>query len=201
MKIKDIKTKVDKMEKYINGWEKMKRASVIIPLVEKDGEINILFEVRSKKLNSQPGDICFPGGKIDEGETPKEAALREINEELGFEDIDIIKEMDILIRHDGLIVHPFLGEVKNLDNIKINKSEVEDVFYVPLSYLLENDPLEFKSKLTIERGEDFPYDLIVGGKDYNFKSGEYDSLFYKYEGYVIWGITASMLKGFIDKIK
>ena len=49
---------------YINGWQKMKRASVAILLVEVEGKLNIVFEVRAKHMRSQPGDISFPGGKI-----------------------------------------------------------------------------------------------------------------------------------------
>lgn len=201
MNIKDIKVKLSNREKYINGWEKMKRASIIIPLIDIDDETHVLFQVRGKKLRSQPGDICFPGGKIDRGETPREAALREIQEELGLVNIEIIKEMDILVRHDGLIIHPYLGVINNIEELKISEDEVEEIFYVPLSYLLEHEPMVAKNKIIIERGEDFPYELVVGGKDYKFKNGEYKSLFYKYNDYVIWGITASMLKNFIDSIR
>ena len=201
MKINDIKEKLNSKESYINGWEKMKRASIIIPLIDINEEVYVLFQVRAKKLKSQPGDVCFPGGKIDKCETPKEAALREINEELGLKDVEIIKEMDILIRHDGMIIHPFVSMVKNIDKLDINEDEVEEIFYIPLSYLLEYTPMEVKNKLIIERGENFPYDLIEGGKNYQFKTGEYISTFYQYKDYVIWGITASMLKDFINNIK
>ena len=201
MKINDIKEKLNSKESYINGWEKMKRASIIIPLIDINEEVYVLFQVRAKKLKSQPGDVCFPGGKIDKFETPKEAALREIDEELGLKDVEIIKEMDILIRHDGLIIHPFVAMVKNIDKLDINEDEVEEIFYIPLSYLLEYTPMEVKNKLIIERGENFPYDLIEGGKNYQFKTGEYISTFYQYKDYVIWGITASMLKDFINNIK
>ena len=109
--------------------------------------------------------------------------------------------MDILIRHDGLIIHPFVAMVKNIDKLDINEDEVEEIFYIPLSYLLEYTPMEVKNKLIIERGENFPYDLIEGGKNYQFKTGEYISTFYQYKDYVIWGITASMLKDFINNIK
>ena len=201
MKINDIKEKLNSKESYINGWERMKRASIIIPLIDINEEVHILFQVRAKKLKSQPGDVCFPGGKIDKFETPKEAALREIDEELGLKDVEIIKEMDILIRHDWLIIHPFVAMVKNIDKLDINEDEVEEIFYIPLSYLLEYTPMEVKNKLIIERGENFPYDLIEGGKNYQFKTGEYISTFYQYKDYVIWGITASMLKDFINNIK
>lgn len=203
MDISSIEKRFINTEPYINGWEKMKRASVIIPLVEVNGEVNIMFEVRAKRLISQPGDICFPGGKIDQGEWPKEAAQREIFEELGLgiNDIKIMNELDTLVKHDGLIIHPFLGAVENTDNLNINESEVDHVFYVPLEYLLKYKPLEINNKLIVERGEGFPYHLIVNGENYKFRDGKYRSLFYQYKDYVIWGITAEMLTSFLNKIR
>ncbi|SFC16844.1 NUDIX hydrolase [Clostridium uliginosum] len=200
MNIEKIKDKIEKITPYINGWERMKRASVIIPLVEIEDEVYVLFEVRAKKLISQPGDICFPGGKIDGDEIPKETALREAFEELGLKNIDIIKELDIVIRHDSTIIHPFLGIVNDIETIKINESEVDHVFYVPLQYLLTYEPVESIGKLVVKRAEDFPYNLIVNGESYKFREGKYRSLFYKYKDYVIWGITAEMLKSLLDKL-
>ncbi len=200
MNINKITNRIENLSPYINGWEKDKRASVIIPLVEIEGEVHILFEVRSKKLNAQPGDICFPGGKIDNNETPKEAAMREFYEELGIKDIKIINELDITVRHDGMIIHSFLGIVNDINELSINESEVDHVFYVPLKYLLLYNPLKSIGKLTVTRSDDFPYDLIFNGKDYRFKEGKYISLFYRYREYVIWGITANILKNFLDKL-
>ncbi|BCZ47933.1 coenzyme A pyrophosphatase [Clostridium gelidum] len=200
MNIKDIKNKIKNNKPYINGWERMRRAAIIIPIVEINNEVCILFEVRSKKLNSQPGDICFPGGKIDGDETPKEAALREMFEELGIENIDIINELDTVVRYDGIIIHPYLGIIENIKEIKINESEVDHVFYVPINYLLNHRPLEVNSKLKIERPEEFPYDLIVNKENYKFREAKHRLLFYKYENYNIWGITAEMLKNFLEKL-
>ena len=200
MNINDIKNKMKNNKPYINGWERMKRSSIIIPLVEVNNEICILFEVRAKKLSSQPGDICFPGGKIDENETPKEAALREIYEELGIKNIDIINELDIVVRYDGIIIHPYLGLIEDMKEININESEVDHVFYVPLNYLLNHNPLEVTSKINVQRPEEFPYDLIVNKKNYKFRDANYRSLFYNYENYNIWGITAEMLRNFLEKL-
>ena len=200
MNIKDIKNKIENNKSYINGWERMRRAAIIIPLVEINNEVCILFEVRAKKLNSQPGDICFPGGKIDGDETPKEAALREMFEELGIENISIINELDTVVRYDGIIIHPYLGIIENIEEIKINESEVDHVFYVPLNYLLNHEPLEVTSKLKFERPEEFPYDLIVNKENYKFRDAKHRLLFYKYENYNIWGITAEMLKDFLEKL-
>lgn len=200
MNINDIKNKVKNNKPYINGWERMKRSAIIIPLVKVDNEVFILFEVRAKKLNSQPGDICFPGGKIDNDETPKRTALREMFEELGIKNIEIIKELDTVVRYDGIIIHPYLGIIEDIEEININESEVDHVFYVPLNYLLNHEPLEVNSKLKFERPEEFPYDLIVNKENYKFREANYRSLFYKYENYNIWGITAEMLKNFLEKL-
>ena len=200
MNMNDIKDKVKKSTHYINGWERMKRSAVIIPLVEVNNEICILFEVRAQKLSSQPGDICFPGGKIDNNETPKEAAIREIYEELGVKNIDIINELDTIVRYDGIIIHPYLGIIEDVNKININESEVDHVFYVPLNYLLNHKPLEVTSKINVQRSEEFPYDLIVNKENYKFSDADYRSLFYNYENYNIWGITAEMLRNFLEKL-
>jgi len=49
--------------------------SVLVPLVEKDGKLNLLFEKRASGLKRQPGEVCFPGGKVEEGETASESYL------------------------------------------------------------------------------------------------------------------------------
>ncbi|WP_459478317.1 NUDIX hydrolase [Clostridium saccharoperbutylacetonicum] len=200
MNIENIKSKIKDIKPYINGWKRMRRSAVIIPIINVDGEVQVLFEVRSKKLNSQPGDICFPGGKIDDGETPKVAALREISEELGVSNIEIINELDTVVRFDGIIIHPFVGVIEDVNEININKDEVDHIFLVPLDYLINHKYLEVSSKIKIDRPKDFPYDLIVNKENYKFREAGYRSLFYKYEDYNIWGITAEMLQDFLDNL-
>lgn len=206
--IDDIIKKFHNNKPYINGWQEMKRASVAILLVDVDNKLNIVFEVRAKHMRSQPGDISFPGGKIDLNEDEEDAAIREICEELGLskEDFEIIAPLNLLITHYGLLIHPFVGYIKNLNNIKVNKDEVDHIFLVPLEYLINNEPRVEESKIVVNRCKNFPYDLINGGKNYKFKEGIYRSLFYQYNNYVIWGITALMLEDFLknfnkDKIK
>ncbi len=126
--------------------------------------------------------------------------MREFYEELGIKDIKVINELDITVRHDGMIIHTFLGTVNNINELSINQSEVDHIFYVPLQYLLSYNPLKSIGKLTVTRADDFPYNLIFNGKDYRFKEGKYISLFYRYRDYVIWGITANILKNFLDKL-
>lgn len=201
--IEQIKEKFKDFEHYISGWKEHKRAAVIIPLVYINNKLSILFEVRSKKLNSQPGDVCFPGGRIEFNETPSEAAKREMYEELNIypNDVQIIKEMDTFVRYDGIIVHPFLGYIRSINNIKSNEEEVYEYFTVPLDYLLNYNVDEYNNTIEVKRSEDFPYHLINKGRNYEFRDGSYKTTFYKYKIYVIWGLTAIILKDFICNIK
>lgn len=200
--IEKILKQLENNSPYINGWENMKRASVAIMMVRDKGEDYILFEVRSKKMRSQPGDIAFPGGKIDSGESPKDAVIREIEEELGLEenDFEIIAPLDLCVTHYDLLIHPFIGYINNLDNIKINENEVDKVFLVPIEFLIKNKPLIYENEVIVKRNKNFPYNLINQGKEYKFKSGKYPSIFYIYNEYVIWGLTAKIIENFIARI-
>lgn len=197
--IKNFKTYIP----IINGFDNMKKAAVAILLCDIDGEINILFEIRSKNLRSQPGDICFPGGKIEENENEKNAVIREIIEELGLEkeDFKIEYKLSPLITYYGLLIYPFIGYINNVKKVNINKSEVDKIVLIPLNYLLNYSPMEVKNKIIVDRAEDFPYDIINGGINYKFREGIHRSLFYKYNKDVIWGITALILEDFLKFIK
>lgn len=188
---------------YINGHQNMKKASVLIPIVKKNNEDFILFEVRSKTLRSQPNEISFPGGMIEENETPIAACIRETCEELGTIDsnIEIVSELDLFLSPADIIIHTFVGFIHDLESLNPNIDEVDHIFLVPLSHLLENEPLRYKNEVRVVPNKNFPYDLIPNKENYKFKSGNYDSLFYKYNDYVIWGITGKILENFLNLIK
>ena len=199
----DIKDKFKNYKPYINGYKNMKKAAVLIPLVKKDNSYSILFELRSKTMKRQPGEISFPGGIIENNESPKEACLRETLAEIGIkeEDIDIISPLDVYVSHANLIIHPYLGLIKNTDNLNLNESEVDHVFLVPLNYLLDYDVTCYTNDVTVIPKDDFPYNKIPNKENYKFAQGDYPVWFYEYKNYVIWGITARILENFLDFIK
>lgn len=194
--INDIREKFKGFEKDIQGHGKSFVSSVLIPLVQIDNQIYVLFELRSKTLNVQPGEISFPGGKKDkEDKTFMDTAIRETCEELGVEpsNIEIISEMDTFVAPFNLIIHPFLGVLKDTSQIKINKDEVDHVFMVPLKYFFNVEPKRYSTKVQVIPDENFPYEHIPKGRNYEFKMGKYDVLLYDYKGYIIWGITAKII--------
>ena len=206
--IENIKDVFRDYKMGINGEEDMKRCSVLIPVVNIDGEDNIIFEIRNNKLNSNPGEICFPGGAIEDGETPKEAALRECSEEIGLgeENLEIISQLDFYVSPNNILIYPFLGVQKNQKEdikkfISINKEEVCDILLVPFKYLLNDEPEITYSKIINIPKEDFPFHNIIGGKDYKFRDGRYKVMFYKYNNFVIWGMTARILENFLNVYK
>lgn len=203
--IEELKEVFKEYKVGVNGAEDMKRCSVLIPLVNINGEYNIIFEIRNNKLNSNPGEICFPGGVIEEGENPKEAALRECFEEIGLgeEQLEIISELDFYVSPNNILIYPFLGVAKDskediINSISINKQEVEEILVVPLEYFMNYEPEVTYSKILNVPKEDFPFHNIIGGKDYKFREGKYKVIFYKYDKYVIWGMTARILENFLN---
>ena len=198
--INDIRIKFKNYKPYINGSKDMKKSSVLIPIIKKDDSYFILFQVRSSTLKTQPNEICFPGGKIEYNEKPIYTCVRETCEELGItnDNIEIISELDLFITPSNMIIHPFLGIIKNIDNLNINKDEIDHIFLVPITYLLKNKPITYTNEVSIIPSNDFPYEIIPNQTNYKFAKGNYDVLFYKYNDYIIWGITAKILENFLN---
>ncbi|MFA5577441.1 MAG: CoA pyrophosphatase [Tissierellaceae bacterium] len=181
------------------------RYSVLIPIINNKGRLEIIFELRSKDLTQQPGEISFPGGEVEGMESYRDAAIRETMEELniGRENIEIIGELDYLVSHAGITIHCFVGTIEKIDigEIEPSKDEVDHIFTVPLDFFLNTEPDKYQLELETVLNEEFPYNLIPNGKDYNWRSGKNIVMFYHYGGYIIWGFTAKMMNNFAHTIR
>lgn len=197
----DIKERLADRQSKILGSEEYFKSAVLLPLIVKEDGIHVLFEVRSRMLRRQPGEVCFPGGKIDrEDESPEQAALRETCEELGIkkEDMEVIGPLDYMVTPFQTAIYPFAGWIKNPDAIVPNEGEVGEVFTVPLSFFEKNKPDRYDIHFKVEPEQGFPYHLIENGEDYNWRTGKMPEYFYQYEGKVIWGLTARILYHFLS---
>lgn len=115
-------------------------AAVLIPLCIVDGDLCLLYTLRSSNLNSHSGQVSFPGGKRDEGENFQETALRETEEELGLsrDNIEIWTEMmPVQSGNRVMSITPVVGFINNFESISLtpNINEVEEVFTVSLKHL------------------------------------------------------------------
>ncbi len=177
-------------------------SAVLVPLVRENGRLGVLFEVRSAALSWQPGDICFPGGKIElDDPDPLSAALRETQEELQVPaaDIEVIGPLNYMVSPIGVMLYPFAAYIRDISLIQPKKEEVSEIFIAPLEYLLAEEPLTAHMELATRPLPDFPLDLVEASYARDWKRRTtYPVLFYQYGGHVIWGLTARVLYGFLN---
>ena len=201
MNIKNIKDKLKNTKPKPMDYEVS--FAVLVPLIEIDEELNLIYEVRSNSIE-QPGEISFPGGRIEDGESPEEAAIRETSEELLLNkaNIEIITELNYASSKSGAFIFTFLGLIKDIDPYEIEYSidEVSEVFFVPLSFFLETSPEKYYMNYYPKADKDFPYHMVNNGEDYNWGSIRYPVYFYKYYNYIIWGLTAKITYSFINEL-
>lgn len=204
MNLSSITAKLKNRQPSILGSEKFQKSAILLPLLEIDNEIHILFEVRSMHMRSQPGDTCFPGGRIEpEDSGPLASAIRETTEELGIPEAAIqdVVPLDYIVSDSGRLIYPYAGILTQTDKLTPNPEEVGEVFTVPLKYLLQTEPEEYKINLQVMPEDNFPLDLIVGGENYNWQTRQINEIFYRYEGKVIWGLTAKVLVHFLELLR
>lgn len=192
-------------KKKAGAEEGFKFFSVLVPLIEKDGKIKLLYEVRAKHMSRQPGEICFPGGEIEKGESPKACSLRETWEEIGIpnEGIRIISPLDTIYTYSNFAMYCYLGVIdeKYMEKIKLNPDEVDEVFLIDLETLISYEPEVYETQVVQQIPENFPYEKVTGGRTYNWRKGHSYIPVYDIDGRVIWGLTARITRGFVETIK
>lgn len=187
----------------LSGYGEHRVAAVVAPLVATEEGLSLLFQVRASTLRSQPGEVGFPGGKLEPGEAPDAAALRETREELGLAEgeVRLLSPLDLLVLPFNLVIHPFLGAIDRPERIRPNPDEVDEIFTVPLAHFLANEPERTAARVVIEAGTEFPDILFPKKRPYGFREGRYDILRYDWRGRVIWGITARLVKSLADALR
>ena len=153
-----------------------KRASVLIPLLESEGEIYVMLTRRSSEMRSHPGQVSFPGGKQDRNdEDSLQTALRETYEEIGLpgEKVDVIGMLDQILSLHYYLVTPYVGLIPS-DFVPVpNTDEIESVFKVPLAFFMKSENHWSEEK------QIFTSSVFVHH--------------FEYHGYDIWGLTAKLI--------
>jgi 8-oxo-dGTP pyrophosphatase MutT (NUDIX family) len=161
----------------------LREAAVLMPLVDRRPELTILFTRRTLHLTQHAGQISFPGGRREEGDgNPVETALRETQEELGIapQAVEILGRMDPYETRTGFLVTPVIGLLGADVAVTPDRREVEEVFEVPLAFLL--NPLHHQR-----------HSVVRDGRTYHFHA-------MPYRDYYIWGATAGMLINFYREL-
>jgi len=157
----------------------LKAAAVLMPIVARPEELTVLFTRRTAQLRAHSGQISFPGGRIEEGDASEQAAaLRETHEEVGIPagSVEVLGRLADYHTRTGFRVTPIVGLVRVPFSLSVDAREVDEVFEVPLSFLL--DPANHQRHSREFQGRQVQYYAIP------------------YFDYYIWGATAGMLINF-----
>lgn len=159
-------------------------AAVLVPLYERDGEYHILFTKRTERLEHHKGQISFPGGACHKGDRDLvDTALRETFEEIGVkpEDVEILGELDRMgTVTSNFLITPFVGIIPYPYEFTVSRDEIEELVEVPISALLVEE--NYREERQVYEGR------------------TYVASFFQYQGKVIWGATAKILKQFLDLV-
>ena len=151
-------------------------AAVLVPLINREDGLTVLFTERSRDLPDHPGQISFPGGRVEAGDADTGiAALREAEEEVGLSraHVTLLGRLEPYETVTGYRVTPVVGWVEPPFEVRADPVEVADIFEVPLAFLLEpaNHQRHFR---------------MVGNTRRDYYAIPYGDRY-------IWGATAAML--------
>lgn len=160
------------------------RAAVLIPIIEKNNQLEIILTLRASHLKHHAGQISFPGGKVETYDTNAIAtALRETHEEIGIsaKHISVVGTLPSYHTATGYHITPVLGFIEPPAQYCLDTNEVAEIFHVPLNHFLNSNnhiALNLYHNLTTHAVYFMPY------KHYN-----------------IWGVTASILKNLTEQLQ
>ncbi len=152
------------------------QAAVLVPLINRDSEITVLFTQRTTHLVDHAGQISFPGGRVEAGDaSTQDTALREAEEEIGLprSQVDVLGMLPDYYIPTGFRVTPVVGLIEAPFPVKLDSFEVEEIFEVPLHFFL--DPANHEQHTTNFQGRPRQYYAMP------------------YQGRFIWGATAGIL--------
>ena len=157
-------------------------AAVLLPIVDRPNGLSVLLTLRASELRAHSGQVAFPGGKIDQGETPREAALRETREEIGLEArfVEPLGWLDPYLTGTGFRIAPLVALIDPSFALHVNKLEVDEVFETPFAFLMDvaNHRLE--------------------EREWEGRRRKYYAM--PYRGRYIWGATAGILRNLYEKL-
>ena len=163
----------------MNTGTELKCAAVLVPLVWQDEEWHLLYTRRTDTVDSHKGQVAFPGGACDDGETTAEqTALREADEEIGLnpKDVRVLGKLSDLVTVSYFQVTPVVGVVRWPNVFQVGEQEVARVFTIPLGWLANPS-----NRWQFERS-DSKRGLIA---------------YHPYDGELLWGATARMTVDFL----
>lgn len=150
------------------------------------GEPALVLTQRAGHLRHHAGEVAFPGGKWELGDGSLAAtALRETWEEIDqpCSDVELIATLPRTSTRQGTLVTPYVGWIESLEGLTPNPGELDEIFAVPISYLLQ-DP-RIRTDVFIRASGDFKREIRVP--------------VYQYQGFTIWGFTASVIVDFLNR--
>ena len=151
-------------------------AAVLVPIVDRPSGLSVIFTQRTSHLKAHSGQVSFPGGRAEPSDpTPEFTALREANEEIGLqmERVEVLARLPEYLTRTGFRVTPVVGLITPPFDLVPDPREVEELFEVPLAYLL--DPSNHARETRELQGRTVGYYVV------------------RYESRTIWGATAGML--------
>jgi len=165
------------------GATDYRHAGVLVPLLEEEGTCKVLFTQRTRHVEHHKGQISFPGGGVEEKDgSLEETVLRETYEEIGLSkrDIEILGRIDdALTVASNYVIHPLVGWVASVDDLTINRAEVNQVITAPLAIFYRGH--SEKRRYPVE-----------------YEGVTYETLAFEYGGHMIWGATARMMENFVE---